>query len=295
MPDLRGDQASGLRRMLAGDHLRVVTFAAAAEGVGRSHVVANLASALARQGKTVLVVDENSAQDNIAGLFGTASGHDMLDVICGRLGLEAVLLEPEPGLRILPAARAVSTLGRLNRRQQDTLLAALGDSLAVPDVILVDADHNHPFGCSPFALASPETVVVLSASAAAITGAYALIKRFSLSYGRRHFRVLVNKVKSADEAARVFANLARVATQRGVATLDFAGHIPLDDALSQSSRCLRPVVSAFPDAPSALAFRGLAADLLFWPTDDEPGGLEHFMRQLLHLSQRITPNTIHAG
>jgi len=295
MADFRGDQASGLRRMLAGDQLRVVTFAAAGEGVGRSHIVANLAAALARQGRTVLVVDENAAQDNIGGLFGIATGHDMLDVIQGRLGLEAVLLDPEPGLRILPAARAVSTLGRLNLRQQDTLLAALGDLQSVPDVILVDAAHDHPLGCSPFALASPETVVVLSASGAAITAAYALIKRVSQSYGRRHFRILVNKVKAASEADRVFSNLARVAAQRAVATLGFAGYIPVDDALAQSARCLRPVVSAFPDAPSAQAFRGLAADLLFWPAEEDPGGLEQFMRQLLHLSQRITPNAIHAG
>lgn len=295
MSRFQGDQASGLRRMLAGNRLRVVTFAAAGEGVGRSHVVANLAAALARQGKTVLVVDENSARDNIAGLFGIATGHDMLDVITGRLGLESVLLDPEPGLRILPAARAVNTLGHLNRHQQDALLNALNELITVPDVILVDAAHDHPLGCSPFALASPDTVVVLSASAAAITAAYALIKRFSLSYGRRSFRVLVNKVKSSVEADRVFANLARVAAQRAVASLGFAGHVPLDDAMAQASRCLRSVVSVFPDAPSSQAFRGLATDMQFWPADEETGGLEQFMRQLLHLSRRITPNAIHAG
>jgi flagellar biosynthesis protein FlhG len=174
-------------------------------------------------------------------------------------------------------------------------MAALAATRAVPDVILVDAAHDHPLGCSPFALASPDTVVVLSASGPAITAAYALIKRVSQSYGRRHFRVLVNKVRSAEEAQRVYSNLAKVAAQRGIATLGFAGYVPLDDAMSHSSRCLRPVVTAYPDAMSSLAFRGLAADMLYWPADEEPWGLEQFMRQLIHLSQRITPNVIHAG
>lgn len=295
MPDLCGDQAAGLRRMLSGERLRIVTFAAAADGVGRSHVVANLAAALARQGRTVLVVDENSAQDNVAGLFGIASGHDMLDVIQGRSRLEAVLLDPEPGLSILPAARAVNTLGGLSRRQQDDLLAALADLVTVPDVILVDAAHDHPLGCSPFALASPQTVVVLSATGAAITAAYSLIKRFSQAFGRKHFRVLVNKVRVADDAERVFTNLARVAAQHSVASLAYAGCVPLDAALMHASRRWRSVLAAFPDAPSSLAFRGLAADLLDWPQSEEPAGLEQFMRQLLHLSQRITPMAVHAG
>ncbi len=295
MPDFRVDQASGLRRLLAGDPLRVVTFAAANEGVGRSHVVANLAAALARQGKTVLVVDENLAQDNIGGLYGISTGHDMLDVIQGRLDLDSVLLDPEPGVRILPAARAVSSLGRLDVRQQDTLLAALGDLGTVPDVILVDAAHDHPLGCSPFALASPDTVVVLSASGSAITAAYALIKRIAQNYGRRHFRVLVNKVRSADEGEHVYSNLSRVAAQRAVATLGFAGWVPHDEALTHSSRCLRSVVSMVPGAPASHAFRNLATELLYWPAEEAQGDLEQFMRQLLHLSQRITPNAIYAG
>jgi len=42
--------------------------------------------------------------------------------------------------------------------------------------------------------------------------------------------------------------------------------------------------------------RGLAADMLHWPQSGrEGGGLEQFVQQLLHLSQRITPSPIHAG
>lgn len=43
-------------------------------------------------------------------------------------------------------------------------------------------------GFSPFGLAAHETVVVMSASGASITDAYALIKKVSLGYARRNFR-----------------------------------------------------------------------------------------------------------
>jgi flagellar biosynthesis protein FlhG len=56
------------------------------------------------------------------------------------------------------------------------------------------------------------------------------------------------------------------------------------------------VVTAFPEAPAARGLRGLAGDMLHWPQSGrESGGLEQFVQQLLHLSQRITPSPIHAG
>ena len=294
MPEFRGDQADGLRRLFGGARLRAVTFVAAGPGVGRSHVLANLAWPLAHQGKRVLVIDENPPPDNISGIFGRASSQDMLDVVRGRVPLEAVLVDAAPGLRILPAARAVSVLGGLSHAQHEALLRAVAALRIVPDVILVDAAHDHPLGFSPFGLVSAETVVVLAATAPAITAAYALIKRVSQAYGRRQFRILVNKVGHADEAQRVFFNLERVAGQKSVASLALAGFVPLDDAMTNASRCCRPVAETYPNSPSALALRGLAADLEFWPAEDAPLGLEQFMRQLLHLSQRITPSAIAA-
>ena len=65
MADFRVDQAAGLRRLLGGSQLQVVTFVAGCEGVGRSVAVANLGVALARLGKEVLIIDENASRDDI--------------------------------------------------------------------------------------------------------------------------------------------------------------------------------------------------------------------------------------
>ncbi len=67
--EFRGDQAAGLRRLFGREQPRIVTFAAGSIGVGKSIAVANLAASLARQGKEVLVLDENT-RDNIAAYYG---------------------------------------------------------------------------------------------------------------------------------------------------------------------------------------------------------------------------------
>jgi flagellar biosynthesis protein FlhG len=293
--DFQVDQAAGLRRLLGGGQLQVITFVAGCEGVGRSVSIANLGVALARLGKEVLIIDENASRDDVASAFGLIARHDLLNVVEREKALAEVLLQPMHGLRVLPSARAVKKLGRLSLTQQQTLLDAMAGLDRAVDVILVDASMTHPNGFSPFGIISQEAVVVLSGSGASITEAYTLIKKASHVFSRKHFRILVNKVKSFPDARSIYENIAQVAGQRGVAQLEYAGAIPLDDALRQAAQLCRPVLVHAPDSDAARAFRDIAADLLFWQRhESDSGGVEHFLQQLLHLSQRITPSLIRA-
>lgn len=295
MADFRVDQAAGLRRMMGGGQLQVVTFAAGCEGVGRSVSVANIGVALARLGKEVLILDEHSSTDDTAAAFGLMARHDLLNVMQRQRSLAEVLVQPVPGLHILPAARAVKTLGKLNLAQQQALLDAMSGLDRPIDVILVDASNNHPHGFSPLGLASQETVIMLSGSSASITEAYSLIKKVSHSYARKHFRILISKVRSVPDARCIFENIAQVAAQRRIARLDYVGAIPVDDALRQAAQLCRPVVLHAPESVAAQVYRDIAAAMLYWPRrDTDSGGVQQFLQQLLHLSQRITPNVIRA-
>jgi len=53
------DQAEGLRRLLSRDALRIITVVSATAGVGKTSAVINLAVALARAGREVLILDES--------------------------------------------------------------------------------------------------------------------------------------------------------------------------------------------------------------------------------------------
>ncbi len=295
MARLHTDQADGLRRLFGQESLRVVTFASGSKGVGKTTAVVNIAAAMARQGKEVLVIDENTA-GNVAAAFGVQAKYDLFHVVNRDHRLAEVLVHVAPGVRVLPAARAVKKLGKLQYPQQEALIEAITGMEHPADVILVDTSMDHPLGFSPLGLAAQDTIVVASATGAAITEAYALIKKVSLGYDRRHFRILVNKVKAADDAEAIFRNLAELARTRGVALLDSVGHVPQDDMLRHALRLAQPAVAVYPEAAAAGALRGIASEILGWPAiESEAGGLEQFVQQLLHLSQRIDPVTIHAG
>ena len=297
MAESRGDQAAGLRRLFGREQTRIVTFVAGSAGVGKSVLVANLAATLARQGKEVLVLDE-SARNSMAACYGALARHDLLQVINREKSLAEVSLTVSPGVRVLPAAQAVKKLGHLNAAQQDALLQAMTGMDHPADVILVDASLDHPLGFSPLGLAAHETVIVLAASSASITDAYALIKKVSLGYARKRFRILVNRVRTADEGVAIFRNIAELTHRRQLARLEYAGLVPLDEQLRQASRLGQPVLGLFPEAIAAKACRKIASDLLDWPLPDEAtggvAGLEQFVQQLLHLSQHIDPIAIYA-
>lgn len=295
MADFRSDQAAGLRRLMGGGQLQVLTFVAGCEGVGRSVTVSNLGVALARQGKEVLIIDEHASRDDIASSFGLQARFDLIHVVQGEMHLDQVLLRPMSGLRILPAARAAKKLTRLSLAQQQAFLEAMSDLDRPVDIILVDASLAHPHGFSPFGLAAQETVVVISGNSASITEAYALIKKVSHTFARKQFRILVNKVRNHADARSIFENIAQVAAQRGIAQLDYGGAVPFDEALRQASQLCRSVLLQAPESAAAMAFRDIATDLSYWQRPDrDAGGVEQFMQQLLHLSQRITPNVLRA-
>ena len=291
-PDYRGDQAAGLRRLFGQQTTRVITFVGGSAGVGRSTIVANLALALGRLGKDVLVLDEN-IRGGAAACFGALARNDFLQVINQEKKLDEVLLTVGPGVRVLPSARAVGELPRLAQAQQDSLVGALSEMLPRPDFILVDASLDHPLGFSPFGLAAHETVIVVPPSAGAITEAYALIKKVSLAYASRRYRVLVNRVRAVEDGRTIFGNIARVTHGRKLARLDYAGCLPVDERLSQAARLCQPAVGLYPESPASRLLRTLAGNIVDWPVGED-GGFEQFLQQLLHLSQRYDPVAIYA-
>ena len=72
------DQAEGLRRLLVGSQTQVVTVVAGRAGMGRTSATVNLAAALVRSGKDVLVLDENHAPDNLLDALALSEHYDVV-------------------------------------------------------------------------------------------------------------------------------------------------------------------------------------------------------------------------
>ena len=287
-----GDQAEGLRGMQSKEKVRIITVASGGSGVGKTSVVVNLAVALAKNGKDVLILDENPCHNNVCANLGIKARYDLLHVINQDKTLDQVILKGPEGISILPALRGVNSLSKLQPSDQDRLIDSFDNLQRSVDVVLVDAAVGSTGHVLSMSLAAQEVLMVLSPSKSAITGAYSLIKLMSQEYAKRNFRILINKAESEEEAKSIFDNVHQAAQRYLSLSPDFMGFIPLDDKLQRSAQLSRAVVEAFPNAASAVSYRKLAAGLQVWSRiDNYDGGVENFMQRLIRSSHLGVPST----
>src|SRR5687768_16927123 len=89
---------------------RVFAIASGKGGVGKTNVVANLAFALTRLRKSVLVMDADLSLGNLDILLGLTPQYTMEHLFIGSKSLPDVIIEGPGGMRILPASSGVQRL-----------------------------------------------------------------------------------------------------------------------------------------------------------------------------------------
>jgi flagellar biosynthesis protein FlhG len=282
------DQASGLREMVALEiehGVRVFAIAGGRTGVGKTSTVINLAIALAKTGKRVLILDENPRHNDVNANLGLKSRYDLQHVINRDKSLKQVVTQGPEGVLILTAMRGIHSLARLTTSDQDWLIKSFGELPQAVDVVLVDTATGAASRVVPLSLASQQVLIVLSGSGKSITDAYALIKLISKEYALRDFLVLVNKVESEKIGQDIFENIAGVARKHLAVRLESVGCILFDEKLYRSSRLCQPVVETFPASESAVGYRELADRLMrcFCP-EANSDGVESFMHRLIRTS-----------
>lgn len=286
MAEVVQDQAEGLRRLLARDSVRVVTLTSGRTGVGKSNIVANLAAALAKRGRHVLVLDEQQGKGSVESLFGLSARYDLMHVIRREKTLEEVVTSGPEGVHIVAAGEGLQVLAGLGQDDQDWLVQSFRQLSQSVDVVLVDAVAGIASNVLPLTLASQEIVIVVSRHASSITDAYALIKVLNQRFAIRRFHIVVSKVHDEAEARTLYRKMAEVAGRFLEISLDFMGYVPQDEKLKQAGRIFRPVIDAFPTAASSAAVRGLAEALEQWPyPTGDSGRLESFMQRLIQSSR----------
>jgi len=290
------DQAAGLRRLLARSSARVVTVVGARDGLGATSIVVNLAAVLGNAGKDVLVLDENLSHDNVANTLALKVRHDMLNVARGETTWQDVILRGSQGVRVLPVARAIQSLAKLDETQRERLLESLSAAAKDMDVVLVDAARAGHSVCASLSGDEP-LLLVLDATSSGITESYILLKQMAMHNGRQAFDIVVNKVDSEREALAVFDNMAGVARRHLQVHLEYLGHIPVDEKLKRATQLGRPVTEAFPAAPASYAMREVAQGLLRAPVAADAGHdvlgsvMQRLMRQARPTNNRMATIT----
>lgn len=262
-------------------HVKTITVTSGKGGVGKTNMVANLAIALRKLGNEVLVFDADLGLSNIDVLLNLAPKYNIQHVLDGRKNLGEVLVEGPHGIKILPASSGVQEITELDEMQRLRLLEAFDSYDGDIDVLLVDTGAGISSNVAFFCIASQEIIVVTSPEPTSMTDAYALIKVLFTRYQEKDFRVLVNAVRDETEAVEVFRKLSVAAEKFLNISLDYLGHIPLDESMPKAVRRQKAFCDVYPGCAASLRLAEIASRLDADGSNKVKGTLQFFLGSLL--------------
>jgi flagellar biosynthesis protein FlhG len=246
-----GNQATTLKRMayrkMSGSNLRVLSVSSGKGGVGKTNFVANLAYALSKRGKKVLVVDADLGLNNIDILLGLSPQKHIGHVLSGEVNVEDIILQGPADIHVMPAGDGLQELTQLQPEKKMVLMDELDRVSQGYDFLIFDTGAGISTNVTFFCSAAHETILIATTEPTSLTDVYALIKTLHNKHAQKHFRVIINSVSSEREAQGVYRNLTAVTDRflSGV-SLEYLGHILQDPNVPKAVRQQKAFLELYP-------------------------------------------------
>jgi flagellar biosynthesis protein FlhG len=247
---------------------RITAVTSGKGGVGKTFISVNLAAALARQGRRVLVLDADLGLANLDVMLDLAPKITLHDVFTGKSSLEDAILPAPGGFSALLAGSGMVEYSRMTPEVRDQLLQVVDTVAPRYDHVILDTGA----GISDVVLyavsLADEVLVVVTPEPTSMTDAYATIKVLASTQARSLVKVVVNQTRRHGEGRAVCLQLQQVVDRfvnPGLATpvrLDLMGQVPLDIAVRDSVLRRQLLLESLPGSPAALAVAAVATQLL---------------------------------
>ena len=277
-----GIRAKADAYMMRPHDTRVISVTSGKGGVGKTHIAANLAYLLSRLNKKTLVLDADVGLANIDVILGINTRYNLSHVLKGEKTLAETIIEGPGGIRILPSPSGIPEMTDLSRGQKLTLLDelnTLNDSL---DFMMIDTGAGISANVMYFNMAAKEIIVVTTPEPTAMTDAYALIKVLYQRHAKKRFRLIVNMVKNAMEAKEIYARLSNATDHFLNLTIEYLGHIVLDEKVKEAVRQQTALAEIYPQCPAARCLAKIAEKISAETMEEyENGSIKFFWENII--------------
>jgi len=230
-------------------------------GVGKSNLVVNLAVALGRGGRRVVVFDGDLGLASLDVLLGLVPTRTVEQLVRGEARLEDLLLDGPAGIRILPAASGVPWLSRLDRHGRLRLLAALGRGAGLADHVVIDTGAGLGDTTLSLQLAAGRVIVVTTAEPTSMVDAYASIKLLWEADPSKPIDLVVNNVADDAEAQRAYDQIARACSHFLGRSPGWLGPVYHDPELVLAVKRQRALLDRRPASRAARCYERIALQL----------------------------------
>ena len=291
------DQATRLRQMVGSEsaaaaspvtpaqaeawaNVRVVAITSGKGGVGKTNLAVNLAIALQKRGRRVLVIDADLGMANVDILLGAASRKHLLDLLRPEVTLDDVIVRTSHDIQYISGGSGIEKALEYDHAEKLLLQQKLADCATRADLILVDTGAGLGRNVMDFILAADEVLLVTTPEPTSLTDAYAVMKAYSIYAAQKNLRLIINRVYEAKESREVAQKLQRAAEKFLHMPVDCLGYVFEDTAVTKAVRKQTPLLKAEPTAAAARCIDALAQSLITGGEMNVKRGWKGFLQQI---------------
>ena len=249
----------------------VIAITSGKGGVGKTFFSANLACALAKRGRRVLLIDADLGLANLDVVLNLHPKVTLNDVLAGTATVQSAIVQAlantQMSFSVMLAGSGKAEFTQLTPSVRWRFSALIDELKPDYDIILLDTGA----GISEMVLftvsLAPEVLVVATPEPTSLTDAYATIKVLVTEQQREHVQIVVNQTARVGDGRAITTQLQQVLNQFVVTApgqvmrLTHLGDIPADPQVRQAVMRRQLMLHTTPASPASLAVLQIATKL----------------------------------
>lgn len=219
-------------------------------GVGKTNISVNLALAMAKKGKKVLLLDADIGMTNADIIMGMHYEYDLFDYLEGDVELKDIIYEGPLGVKVISGGAGLLEMNDLNEEAQRNFienLVELGDF----DILIIDNGAGITKETLSFITFAHEVILVTTPEPTAITDAYRVLKSISYYGLKPTVKVVVNKISSKEAGDEAFNKLDSTCSEFLKVKIENSGYVYDDARVEKAIMAQVPVLLSYPNALSS--------------------------------------------
>ncbi|MDR0376029.1 MAG: MinD/ParA family protein [Treponema sp.] len=260
---------------------RIITITSGKGGVGKTNISVNMAIAYARLGKKVVVMDADLGLANVNVMLGLVPKYNLYHVMRKQKTMKEILEETEYGISIVAGASGLSKIANLTEDERENFISELA-TLSNVDIIIIDTSAGVSKNVLDFIVAADDAIIITTPEPTAITDAYGITKIIATEMMNKieiGLKLVVNRVKSSEEAKKVSDRMISIAGQFLNLKIEYLGFIYDDSMVSQAVLRTKPFTVIEPKSRASLCVQHLVERMDKTEVRHESGGFAAMMKR----------------
>jgi flagellar biosynthesis protein FlhG len=215
-------------------------------GVGKTSLSVNMATEFASRGYRTIIVDADLGLANTHIVAGVRPEKTLSDYLTGRAEIADIIVDGPKGIKLISGGSGMKDMANLDDKGRQDILGALNELRPYCDLLILDTGAGVSSNVTDFVSIADHTILVTTTNFAAIADAYGIVKvMIQEGYGNP-MHLLVNRVRSPEEAEQVFKKLSGCTDRFLGLDLNWLGLMPEDSSVESAVIKRTPFTEAFP-------------------------------------------------